>query len=58
MFFSDCDESYTKCHECGRWDDEHIPACVTGVRADYIAGRIEVEEFERKLGKLLALEAA
>lgn len=44
----DPEEQYTKCHQCGRWDS-HERECPAGLREAYVAGRIEVEEFERGL---------
>lgn len=44
----DPDTDYTKCHECGEWDD-HLPTCVVGLREAYLDGSIEVDEFERRV---------
>jgi hypothetical protein len=48
------DEEYTRCPECGKWDEQHQSGCLVGLRADYVAGRIELDEFEQRLGELIA----
>jgi hypothetical protein len=49
MMYGDPDVDYTKCHECGLWDDNHSPECMTGLREAYVEGRIELDEFEERL---------
>lgn len=51
--FGDPDVDFTKCHECGRWDEAHHFECITGLRAAYVEGRIELDEFETKIGEAL-----